>query len=69
MIANRDAVEALELRIDQHYAELKALRGRVLAMKRWEKAAEVDPGDAIEPPPLPVGPPVHTIPPNRFRSW
>ena len=38
MLATRDACDALDTRVDQHYAELKALRGRVNGMRRWEAA-------------------------------
>lgn len=56
MIANRDAVDALDARVDQHYAELKALRGKVNAMKRWEanqddeKPHQDAPGSTISAP-------------------
>lgn len=40
MLATRDAVDGLDARVDQHYAELKALRGKVNAMRRWEAEAD-----------------------------
>ena len=43
MLATRDACDALEARVDQHYNELRQLRGKVNGMRRWEKAeAEAD---------------------------
>lgn len=42
-MATRDACDALDQRVDNHYRELRELRGRVNAMRRWEKAdAEAD---------------------------
>lgn len=38
MMATRDACDALDQRVDNHYRELRELRGRVNAMRRWEKA-------------------------------
>jgi len=48
MMATRDACDALDQRVDNHYRELRELRGRVNAMRRWEaadaaKAAETAP--------------------------
>jgi hypothetical protein len=39
MMATRDACDALDQRVDNHYRELRELRGRVNAMRRWDKAA------------------------------
>lgn len=56
MIATRDACDGLEARVERVYAELKQLRGKVNAMKRWEvsqddeKAAQDAPGATISPP-------------------
>lgn len=56
MLATRDAVDGLEARVDQHYAELRALRGRVNGMRRWEadhdteKPAQAAPGATIPRP-------------------
>lgn len=57
MLATRDAVDGLEARVDNHYRELKELRGRVNAMRRWEKAAEDAPGDESEQAPVSAVPP------------
>jgi len=48
MMATRDACDALDQRVDNHYRELRELRGRVNAMRRWEKADEQAAGIAPE---------------------
>jgi len=47
MMAVKDACDGLEARIDQHYAELKQLRGVVHSLKRREKVLQDDPGSTI----------------------
>jgi len=42
MLATQDATRALEARIDDYYAELKKLRGRVNAFERWRRHDEVE---------------------------
>lgn len=46
MMALQDSCDGLEARVEQHYAELKALRGKVNSMRRWEAEAE---GDGLKP--------------------
>ena len=57
MLATRDAVDGLEARVDQHYAELKMLRGKVNAMKRRGEVVEDAPGETNETEPSPQHPP------------
>lgn len=53
-MASEDAIDALGARVDAHYRELKELRGRVNAFRRWERhneaeTAEDAPGATLEP--------------------
>jgi hypothetical protein len=73
LLATRDALDGLEARVDNHYRELKELRGRVNAMRRWEKAAEDAPGDENGEDPVvphsPAAPPATAHLARRFRSF
>lgn len=58
LAATQDQLDALDARVDAHYAELKTLRGRVHAIHRWEKPPEVPAestnGESTAPEPTPV---------------
>lgn len=40
MLATQDLVAGLDARVDQVYAELRQLRGKVNGMRRWEAAQD-----------------------------
>lgn len=69
----RDACDGLEARVDQHYAELKQLRGVIHSLKRREKVVEVEPGPTNdgEPTPEPTPPRFATSAhlARRFRGF
>jgi len=73
LMALQNVCDALEERVDQHYAELKKLRGRVYATARFEKASEDAPGstngepEASQPTPARHTPSAHLA--RRFRSF
>jgi len=73
LMATRDACEALEARVEAHYAELKTLRGRINAFKRWEESHEDAPGDAnADSPdiyPQPAAPTATAHLARRFRGF
>jgi len=56
LMATRDAVDAIAARVDNHYRELKELRGRINGMRRWEKASEDAPGETNVEEPAPTYP-------------
>ena len=52
-MACQDAIDGLDARVDQHYAELKALRGKVNSNTRYEKKGAEASSEEIEPAPSP----------------
>lgn len=73
MMAVKDACEGLEARVDQHYSELKALRGAVNGLKRREKVGEGAPGPTNDGEPVPETTPARFTPSahlaRRFRGF
>jgi len=70
LMAFKDQLDGLEARIDQHYAELKATRGKVHALTR-DKPREDPAGPTNEQPDIPEHlPAVHSTAhlSRRFRS-
>jgi len=49
LMACRDAIDALDARVDLHYAETKSLRGKVHALSRYAKEAQPAEPDAATP--------------------
>lgn len=47
-MALRDALDGLEARVDQHYDQLKSVRGMISRSLRREKPVEDAPDEAIE---------------------